>query len=127
MKQYENQQKTVILAKFAKKINEKSLNHVKILCYQKWKRIALNDLGPDRIVSRLSEIITNTDDFNRCVENDFYLGQILGEKLLKIIGGLISADMLFHCQDEEPNIKTYKDGQQINLQIQALLNHSIIG
>jgi hypothetical protein len=68
-------------------------------------------------VSRLSEIITNTDDFNRCVENDYFLGQILSEKLIQIIGGLISADMLFHCQDEEPTIKTYQDGQQINLKV----------
>jgi len=41
----------------------------------------------------------------------------LSEKLIKIIGGLISADMLFFCQDEEPTIKTYQDGQQLNFKI----------
>lgn len=35
----------------------------------------------DRMVSILSELITSSIDFNRCVENDFYLSQILSEKL----------------------------------------------
>lgn len=80
---------------------------MKILFYQKWKKIALNDLGPDRIISRLSEIITSSDNFNKSVENDYYLSQILSEKLVKMVGGLLSADMLFHCQGDEPTLKTF--------------------
>lgn len=49
------------------------MNYVKIMYYQKWKKIVRNDLGPDRIVAKLSEIITNSEEFNRCVENDYYL------------------------------------------------------
>jgi hypothetical protein len=65
--------------------------------YQQWKRMVIKDLGPEKMVAKLSEIITNSEDFNRCVENDYFLTQILTKKLLKIIGGMLTSDMLFHC------------------------------
>jgi hypothetical protein len=103
------------------------MQHVKVLYYQKWKRIALADLGPDRITSKLSEIITSSDEFNRCVENDYYLLEILNEKLLKIIQGLVTSDMLLYCNEVQPTMKTYRNGEQVNLIVQALLTNSIVG
>ena len=41
-------------------------------------------------------MITSTEDFNRCVESDFYLSQILNEKLSHVVGGLATSDILFH-------------------------------
>ena len=72
---YENQEKTMVLAKCMAKMHQKSLNYVKIQLYQKWKKLVLSDQGTniDRVLSKFSEMITSTDDFNRCVENDYHL------------------------------------------------------
>jgi hypothetical protein len=35
--------------------------------------------------------------------------------------------MFFHCQDNEPTMKTYRDGEELTLKVQALINHSIVG
>jgi hypothetical protein len=50
-------------------------------------------------------MITSTEEFNRCVESDFYLSQILNEKLSQLLGGLATSDILFHneIQGDEIN------------------------
>lgn len=140
-KQYENQEKTLILAKYANKFHLKSLNHVKIQYYQKWKRLALNSQdghasSQDRIVSQFSQIITSTEDFNRCVESDFYISQILNEKLSTMLGGLAASDILFHHEtigDEanppQAQLKGYNDmtGEQIDYSVASIAGMSLIG
>lgn len=56
------------------------------------------------MVRILSEMITNTADFNRCVENDYFLCQILNEKLLKLFD-IASSDLLLFEGDE--TLKSY--------------------
>jgi hypothetical protein len=41
-------------------------------------------------------MVTESETFNKCVESDFYLSQILGEKLQMITSGLITSDLLFY-------------------------------
>ena len=71
-------------------------------------------------------MITSTEDFNRCVESDFYISQILNEKLYQIVGGLATSDILFHHEtpgDEsnppQASLKGYNDatGEQINYSV----------
>ena len=85
------------LAKCANKLIAKSLNYKKILCYQHWKKLTLKSEGSsnvDRIIRIFSELITSSEDFNRCVENDCYLSQIVSEKLRGILH-IASSDILF--------------------------------
>lgn len=102
IKQFNNQGKTLLLAKTVQKMANKGVNFTKIQCYQKWKTLAFKDQGystKERINSTLSEIITNSTDFNRCVENDFYLSQVLNQKIERLVD-VVSSDFLFFNKDE---------------------------
>lgn len=81
----------------ANKVFLRTLTHKKIQCYQVWKRMMLggNASAKDRVVSILSELITSSEEFNRCVENDFYLNDLLAEKVGKILGQ-VQCEMLFY-------------------------------
>lgn len=129
LKQYENQDKIMILAKSVKKLLQKTLNHHKVKMYQKWKQIVFKNeaTSKDRIVSVLSEIITNSEDFNRCVENDGFLSEILTDKLHGLMD-LASVDM-FYNTNEETVMKAYhvETGEQLNFNVQTLLSNSILG
>jgi len=48
----------------------------------------------------VSEMITSSEDFNRCVENDSYLSKILSEKLMKVMD-IVGSDLLFHTEDNK--------------------------
>lgn len=101
IKQFNNQGRTLVLAKAVQKMANKSINFTKIQSYQKWKAMAFRDPGfttRERMNSVLSEILTNSVDFNRCVENDLYLAQILGNKIEKILD-VVSSDFLFFSKD----------------------------
>ena len=74
----------MLLARAAQKMYMKTMNQVKIQYYQKWKKLTFasnNDGQPaqfrERVVNKLSEMVTSTEDFNRCVDNDLYISQIL--------------------------------------------------
>ena len=41
-------------------------------------------------------MVSESETFNKCVESDFYLSQILDEKLQMITSGLITSDILFY-------------------------------
>ena len=75
-----------------------------------------------------SEMLTESDDFNRCVENDFFLAQILSEKVKTILDG-VSCSELFFYQNENLSIKVYHEesGEQINYFIQSLIGNSLLG
>ena len=54
-------------------------------------------------------MVTSTEDFNRCVDNDLYLAQILNQKmfnLLQGVGALVASDIFFHANDQ---LKAYND------------------
>lgn len=91
-------------------MRQRMLNHVKIQYYQKWKKLTfpansesgVNVNNKDRIMSLLSSIITSTENFNRCVENDRYLSLILNQKLNDIFGGqqqILATDLLYYVDD----------------------------
>ena len=84
------------------KIQSKSLNYRKIECYQKWKHLVFKNEGSsrDRMTTVVSEMITSSEDFNRCVENDSYLSKILSEKLIKVMD-IVGSDLLFHTEDNK--------------------------
>ena len=96
--------------------------------------MALNENGSssrDKIVSVLSEIITSSSEFNRCVENDCYLTEIINEKLCKLMG-IVSSDIFFYnneVADSEQQLKAYhtETGDQINYAVQSLLTSSVMG
>jgi late competence protein required for DNA uptake (superfamily II DNA/RNA helicase) len=88
---YENQEKTLILAKFAIKFHKKSLNHVKILYYQKWKKLALNQIN-----AAFSEMLTDSENFNRCVENDFFIAQLVSLKIKSLLSGVQFSELFFY-------------------------------
>lgn len=75
-------------------------------------------------------MITNSIDFNRCIENDFYLAQILNSKVEKIVD-VVSSDILFFGKDEsnQESLKTYHllSGEQIHISTQSLLSSSVLG
>jgi hypothetical protein len=54
----------------------------------------------DKVLSKFSEMITSTDDFNRCVENDYHLSQLLSIKLSEIIQ-IAASDLMFYQNDQE--------------------------
>ena len=58
----------------------------------------------DRVVSILSELITNSEEFNRSVENDFYLNDLIAVKVVKILGD-VKCELLFYekesAEDQE--------------------------
>lgn len=127
------------------------LNHAKIQYYQKWKKLAFPsnaDSGvinnKDRIMSILSTIITSTENFNRCIENDQYLSLILNEKLADIFRGqMLATDMVFYgdvsggagageTREEalaSQSMKVYHDasGEQVDLASESLAGQSILG
>lgn len=76
----------------------------------------------DKMKSILSESITNTEYFNRCVENDKYISLIFNQKLQEIIGQniLLSSDLIFfEDSSEEQVLKSYNDenGEEIILKL----------
>jgi hypothetical protein len=94
---YENQEKTLILAKFAIKFHKKSLNHVKILYYQKWKKLALNQSDAHhQINAAFSEMLTDSENFNRCVENDFFIAQLVSLKIKSLLSGVQFSELFFY-------------------------------
>lgn len=128
-KMYENQERTLVLAKSAQKFYMKSLNHVKLQYYQKWKRIAL-DKGDahHKMKAAFSEMLTESVNFNRCVENDYYLSVILKEKIIELIKGVAFSE-LFLNQNENQSLKVFchESGEQINYFIQSLFGNSLLG
>ena len=54
-----------------------------------------NATAKDRVVSVLSELITSSEEFNRSVENDFYLNDLVAEKVGKILGD-VKCELLFY-------------------------------
>ena len=61
IKQYNNHGKTLLLAKAISKAGQKSMNYLKLQCYQKWKEMSFKNQGAnpkDRMMSILSEMIT---------------------------------------------------------------------
>ena len=58
------------------------------------------------MLSKFSEMITSTEDFNKCVENDYNLSVILSEKLQEVIQ-VVVADLIFFQNDEENKLKAY--------------------
>lgn len=136
MRQFDSQHRTSLLAKYANKVYQRSLQHLKFECYQKWKKEALGGGEGnlrDRVVSTLSQMITNSEDFNRCVENDFYLSLILSSKLSQLLG-IVSSDLFFYDNgqadgDGITEFKTYhhQSGEQINFNIQSVMQSSVLG
>ena len=85
--------------------------------------------GRDKIMSVLSELITSSTDFNRCVDNDCFLTEILNEKLSKLLG-IVSSDMFFfeNNMDSGESLKAYhtETGEQINYSVQGLISESVM-
>ena len=54
-----------------------------------------NATAKDRVVSVLYELITSSEEFNRSVENDFYLNDLVAEKVGKILGD-VKCELLFY-------------------------------
>ena len=114
----------------------KTMNHVKIQYYQKWKKLTFasnNDGHPaqfrERLVNKLSEMVTSTEDFNRCVDNDLYLSQILNQKIFELlqgVGGVVASDLFFTTNDQ---LKTYNDTtcEQVTHHIDTVISHSVLG
>jgi len=48
----------------------------------------------------MSEMMTNSQDFNRCVENDHYLSKCLNVKLGKIMNSIVASDIFLYEHDE---------------------------
>ena len=46
------------------------------------------------MISKLSELIVNTNNFNQSVESDYYLGKILNQILQQILNGVVTSDLL---------------------------------
>jgi hypothetical protein len=66
---YENQEKSIVMAKVMDKVLKKNMNHSKILCYQKWKQMTLFQDSRDQVLAQLSQLLTDP----RAVEDDEYL------------------------------------------------------
>lgn len=75
------------MTKVATKMRQRSLNHVKIQYYQKWKMMVFQGYGSnnEKFMSKFSEMVTSTEDFNKCVENDYHLSVLLSEKIENVI------------------------------------------
>ena len=73
----------MLMTKVAAKMRQRSLNHVKIQYYQKWKMMVLQGSGSnkEKMLSKFSEMVTSTEEFNKCIENDFHLSVLLNEKI----------------------------------------------
>ena len=73
----------MLMTKVAAKMRQRSLNHVKIQYYQKWKNMVLQGSGSnnEKMLSKFSEMVTSTEEFNKCIENDFHLSVLLNEKV----------------------------------------------
>ena len=70
--------------KVAAKMQQRSLNHVKVQYYQKWKNLVLQQgsgSNNEKMLSKFFEIVTSTEEFNKCIENDFHLSVLLNQKL----------------------------------------------
>jgi len=66
----------------------------------------------DRISSLLSEIITNSENFNRCIENDKFLSLILNHKLQEIFQQhILAIDLLFYDKSNADGLEE-ADGNQ---------------
>ena len=105
-KQEENQQKVLTLAKYCQKYYLRSLNHVKIQYYQKWKHQTFTTADAtsstrEHATAIMSEMMTNTQDFNRCVENDLYLSKTLNLKLTQIMNTVVSSDIFLYVNEDE--------------------------
>jgi hypothetical protein len=74
----------MLMTKVAAKMRQRSLNYVKIQYYQKWKNMVLQGSGGsnnEKMLSKFSEMVTSTEEFNKCIENDFHLSVLLNEKV----------------------------------------------
>ena len=73
----------MLMTKVAAKMRQRSLNYVKIQYYQKWKNMILQGSGSnnEKMLSKFSEMVTSTEEFNKCIENDFHLSVLLNEKV----------------------------------------------
>jgi hypothetical protein len=74
----------MLMMKVAAKMQQRSLNHVKVQYYQKWKNLVLQQgsgSNNEKMLSKFSEIVTSTEEFNKCIENDFHLSVLLNQKL----------------------------------------------
>ena len=73
----------MLMTKVAAKMRQRSLNYVKIQYYQKWKNMVLQGSGSnnEKMLSKFSEMVTSTEEFNKCIENDFHLSVLLNEKV----------------------------------------------
>ena len=105
-KQEENQQKVLTLAKYCQKYYLRSLNYVKIQYYQKWKHQTFTTADAtsstrEHATAIMSEMMTNAQDFNRCVENDLYLSKTLNLKLTQIMNTIVSSDIFLYVNENE--------------------------
>jgi len=75
----------------------------------------------------LSDMITDTQDFNQCIESDYFLSKILNEKLPTILGGVVASDFLLYAQNEEFRVfKAYSEtGECMTFNIDSV--SSILG
>ena len=147
LKQYENQEKLLIMARCCQKMQAKLRNHVKIQFYQRWKQVTfsasssggLSANSKERIASILSDLITNSDNFNRCIENDKFLSLILSSKLQEIFQQhILAIDLLFYNkenadtlgeEDPQPGLKMYHDltGEQMEFGNDQIVGQSVLG
>lgn len=147
LKQYESQEKLLIMARCCQKMQSKLRNHVKIQFYQRWKQVTfssasvggLSGSSRERIASILSDLITNSDNFNRSIENDKFLSLILGSKLQEIFQQhILAVDLLFYSknngetldeEDAQLGLKMYHDltGEQMDFSNEQIVGQSLLG
>lgn len=128
-------------------MQSKLRNHVKIQFYQKWKQVTfsstasggLSGNSKERIASILSDLITSSDNFNRCIENDQFLSLILGSKLQEIFQQhILAIDLLFYNKegaetigddDRQQGLKMYHDltGEQLEFSNEQMVGQSVLG
>ena len=62
----------------------------------------------------MSEMMTDSQDWNKCIENDLHLSKTLNIKLKKIMGTIVSSDIFLYTNegqdgDNETLFKSYND------------------
>lgn len=81
-KQYENQERVTILMRALKRAKQSTLEHYKLVCYHRWKRMCLREGHGHRetFQASLSDLVADGSQFDSCVESDEFLSQVVCQK-----------------------------------------------
>ena len=81
--------------------------------------------GKERIIGILSELVSSAENFNRCVESDLHLSEILTDTLHSITE-MAAADILFQNGDSM-KIYHHASSEAVQYNIHGIIASSVLG